>query len=132
MLFKDTTINHKSFLEHEIQKEIQFMKDLILGNLYDNETKWLDLAKASSIEIYDQIFFNSLKDLIINENLKIKHIIWWSSNDKVLSTEQVSSFLSIFKNSLPRLPIQKTIDFSGNKKLTMNMAKNLSQLIRWK
>ena len=108
------------------------MKDLILGTLYDNQTKWLDLAKISSTEIYDQIFFNSLSDLVSNDNIKIKHIIWCSSNEKEISASQLTNLLAVFKDSLPRIPIQKTLDFSGNKKLTASMAKSFSRLIRWK
>lgn len=128
----ETSLNHKSILEQEIKKEIQYMKDLITEVIYDPDTKSLDFTKATSPEVYDQIFNNSLKDTLEIQKLKVKHIQCTGSSDHKITVQQLQSIVQVLAKSLPKLPIVKTLDFSGNEKLNSSIAKDLNKLIRWK
>lgn len=108
------------------------MKDLITEVIYDPETKLLDFTKVTSPDVYDQIFNNSLKDTLENQKLKVKHIKCTGSFDHKISVQQLQSIVQVLAKGLPKLPIVKTLDFSGNEKLNSSIAKNLNKLIKWK
>lgn len=66
--------SHKSVVEQEIEKEIQYMKDLIMSQIYCSDTECLNFSLASP-EFYDEIFFSALRDMLSNQEIKIKHIL---------------------------------------------------------
>jgi len=81
-------MNHKVILKHELDKQLGYMKDLILNKLYDSDTKCLDFTKATSADIYDEVFLLSLKTILISKSIKIKHIICCSTADMKLKQSQ--------------------------------------------
>jgi hypothetical protein len=66
------------------------------------------------------------------EKLKVKHIVCTRSFEHKISVEQLQRIIHVLANSLPNVPIVKTLDFSGNEKLTPSIAKSLNKLIKWK
>ena len=108
------------------------MKDLITETLYDPETKCIDFNQASKPEVYDEIFYNALKDTLVNEKLKIRHIICTSSLEFLLKLPQAQNIVSALASSLPKATVVNTMDFTGNEKLTPGLARNIGKLIKWR
>lgn len=124
-------IDHKAVIKNEIQKEIQYMKDLVLGKIYDSDTKALNFSHANP-EYFDDIFFNALRDMLANDEIKVKHILLTSNDEHLINEEQLGQFLDTFANFTTKSRIHKTLDFTGNQKLTSQCAVNLGKLIKWR
>ena len=124
-------MDHKIVIKNEIQKEIQYMKDLVLSQIYDLETKSVNFSHTDP-EHYDDIFFNALRDMLSNDEIKVKHILLTSSDERMISNKQLELFLDTFGNFSAKNVVHKTLDFTGNKKLTTRMAVDLGKLIKWK
>jgi hypothetical protein len=74
---------------------------------------------------------NALK-LFLSSKPKIKHVLCSSTEFKNLKPTQLTQILGVLGPHMPKVPIVKTLDFSGNSKLTSAMAKHLAKLIKWK